>query len=282
MKPWNYMAAVAAAILLITVIASVLPVSEAGTGVYGAYAYSTSPDAPNITMYVPLDSVNATSLPDMTVVIYGSVNYTVMLGNRTVQTGFTPTTVRINFTLPANGTDNITIIIAGLVYGTIRDLHVESFASFSNVQGVYIVSTYPGQSQQLYAAPGQSNILMYPYWNITMYSSANVSYSVYVDGSFVSAGHFAGQKVVRVYVNASMASAVVGLGHTVYNFTDMPISSVPLRTYYSPPGPKLIFSAAYIEDILAKAAIGSILGLLAAIFIAGKLEAARKERTVTY
>lgn len=282
MRPGNYMAAVIAAILLITVIASAVPVSASGTGTYGAYAYSTSPDAPNVTVYLPLDSTNATSLPDITVFIYGSVNYTVMLGNRTIQTGFTPTTARVNFTLPANGTYNITIIVAGLVYGTIRDLHVESFASFTNVQGVYIVSTYPGQSQQLYAAPGQSNILMYPYWNITMYSSANVSYSVYVDGSYVTAGHFTGSKVVRVYVNTSIASAVIGLGHTVYNFTNMPISSVPLRTYYSPPGPKLAFSAAYIEDVLAKAAIASIMGLLAAIFIAGKLEVARKERTVAY
>lgn len=282
MRFGNYITAIGAVMLILTVVGAAVPVSASGTGVYGAYAYSTSPDAPNVTTYIPMNSVNATSLPDITIEIIGSVNYTVLLGNKTVQTGFTPAIAKVNFTLPDNGTYNITVIIAGVVFGTIKDLHVVPFASFKNIQGVYIVSTYPGQSQQLYAAPGQSNILMYPYWNITMYSSTNVSYSVYVDGSFVSAGHMAGHKTVRVYVNTTVASAVVGLGHTVYNFSNMPISSVPLRIYYSPPAPKLLFSSAYVLDILAKAGIASILGLMAAIFIAGKLEVARKERTVAY
>lgn len=255
------------------------PAVTSGSPIYGSYVYSTSPDVANVSVYMPFGTNNTTSLRDITVVIYGSVSYNVSDNGKTVQTGFTTSEEYVNFTL-GNGTYNLSVDLNGALYGTITDLHTTSFASMYSVEGVYIYSVYPGQSQQLYAAPGQTNILMYPVWNITMYSSVPVTYTIYVNGAFVSSGKFVGTRDFSVDVNTSIGSAVVGIGNTVYKFTNLPISSVPLKKYYAPPKPALLFSAQVLDEYLVKTAVASGLSLIAAILIIGRITVSKIERTV--
>ena len=260
--------------------ASTVPnVSSSLNSTYGAYVYSTSPSVANVSVFMPFGSVNITSLRDITVVIFGSTSYNVSYGNVTVLTGFTTSVKYVNFTL-GNGTYDLNVMLNGALYGQITDLHTSAFASMYAVEGVYIYSTYPGQAQQLYAAPGQSNVLMYPTWNITMYSSVPVTYTIYVNGSFVTSGKLIGTKVFSIDINASIGSAIVGLGNTVYKFSNLPISKVPLRKYYAPPPPALRFTAQVLDLYIIKAAVASGLSILAAIFIVGRLTVSKIERTV--
>ncbi len=255
------------------------PSVTSGSSIYGSYVYSTSPSVANVSVYMPFGTDNTTSLRDITVVIYGSVSYNISDNGKAVQTGFTTSEEYVNFTL-GNDTYNLSVDINGSPYGSITDLHTTSFASMYSVEGVYIYSVYPGQAQQLYAAPGQTDVLMYPTWNITMYSSVPAAYTIYVNGAFVSGGKFVGTKVFSVDVNTSIGSAVIGIGNTVYKFNNLPISSVPLRKYYAPPSPALLFSAQVLDEYLVKTAVASGLSLIAAILIIGRITVSKIERTV--
>ena len=148
---------------------------------------------------------------------------------------------------------------------------------------VYIVSTYPGQSQQLYAASGQSAILMYPYWNISLVSESPhaVNYSVYINGALISKGTFTGTHNVVQYVNTSIANAQVSIGFTIYKFTDLPISSIPLNVLYSPPPPKPIYTQIFLDIFQVKSMIAAVLSLVFSIMVVGRLTIAKRERTVT-
>ncbi len=147
---------------------------------------------------------------------------------------------------------------------------------------VYIVSTYPGQSQQLYAAAGQTAILMYPYWNISLVSESPhaVNYSVYINGVLISKGTFTGTHNVVQYVNASLANAQVSIGFTIYKFTDLPISSIPLNVLYSPPPPKPIYTQIFLDIFQVKSMIAAVLSLTFSVMVVGRLTIAKRERTL--
>jgi hypothetical protein len=147
---------------------------------------------------------------------------------------------------------------------------------------VYIVSTYPDQSQQLYAAPGQSGILMYPYWNISLVSEAPhaVNYSVYINGLLISKGTFTRTYNVVKFINSSIATAQVSIGFTVYRFTDLPISSIPLNVLYAPPPPVPIYTQIFLDIFQVKAMVAAALSLIFSVMVVGKLTVAKKERTV--
>lgn len=154
--------------------------------------------------------------------------------------------------------------------------------SSSYYTNVYIVSTYPGQFQQLFAEAGQSNILMYPYWNITMFSESPhaVNYTIYINGNLVSQGKFTGTANVNYHVNASIATAQIGVGFIVYRFTDLPISSIPLNVLYAPPPPVPIYTQIFLDIFQVKAMIGAFLSLAFAVLVVGRLTVAKKERTI--
>ena len=59
---------------------------------------------------------------------------------------------------------------------------------------------------------------MYPHWIVTMQSSQNVSYSLYVNGQELMSGYVYGSKTVEFNVSGSSASVTIGLGSQVYKF----------------------------------------------------------------
>ena len=152
--------------------------------------------------------------------------------------------------------------------------------SSSPLINVYIVSTYPGQPQQLFAYPGQSGVLMYPYWNITISTSALEVYSVYVNGDHVSNGSARGMIYSTVYLNGSVASAVVGVGNHIYNFKNLPISVIPLSQKYAPKPPVPIYTQAFLDLFKIKTIVGAILVLFGSIAIVGQMAISKKERSI--
>ena len=163
------------------------------------------------------------------------------------------------------------------------DAGANNTSTNSSYSNVYIVSTYPGQSQQLYAAAGQTAILMYPYWNISLVSESPhaVNYSVYINGALIAKGTFVRTHNVVQYVNTSLANAQVSIGFTVYKFTDLPISSIPLNVLYSPPPPKPIYTQIFLDIFQVKSMIAAVLSLVFSIMVVGRLTIAKRERTVT-
>ncbi len=159
-------------------------------------------------------------------------------------------------------------------------------ANGSNGSGfltVYIVSTYPGQSQQLYASAGQNGVLMYPYWNFTLESSygAPVNYTIYIDATAIANGTVHGIQHVTYHVTLNMVTAEIILHHQAFRFTNLPISSIPLRQLYSPPPPPPIYTQAFLTIFKIRTMAAAALSIVAAVMIAGRLTVAKLERTIT-
>lgn len=70
------------------------------------------------------------------------------------------------------------------------------------------------------------------------------------------------------------------MGFTVYRFTDLPISSIPLNVLYAPPPPVPIYTQIFLDIFQVKAMIGAFLSLAFAVMVVGRLTIAKKERTI--
>ena len=163
------------------------------------------------------------------------------------------------------------------------DLLGANGSNSSGFTSAYIVSTYPGQSQQLYASAGQSGVLMYPYWNITLESSyaSPVNYTVYIDGTAIANGTMHGIQHVAYHVQLNMVTVEIILHHQAFRFTNLPISSIPLRQLYSPPPPPLIYTQAFLNIFKIRTMAAAALSIIAAVMIAGRMTVAKQERTIT-
>ena len=279
-------------LLVIALLISIMAFSSVGTiGVASAstpmYAsvYTTSPNAPNITVAVPLNSNNVSILPDVTVVIYGAGTYNVSLDNVTITTGVSVNEAYVNFTVSMSKPHEISIRLNGALYATMTKLHPQSVATFLQLQGVYLTSTYPGQAQILYAPPVTGNAtgvpdLMYPYWNFTMFSTVPVNYAVYVNGAFVSSGILYGEKSIHVYVNSTVGTATVGIGSILYKFPSLPVSTVPLRVRYETPAPLPIYTAGFLELFKVQVLVGVAIIMVGIALIVAPITATKKERMV--
>ena len=250
-----------------------------------ASVYSTSPNAPNITVAIPLDSNNVSILPDVTVVIYGTGTYNVSLDNATVRTGYSVNEAYVNFTVGMSRSHEMSIRLNGAVVATMTNLHPQPVATFLEFQSVYLTSTFPGQAQILYAPPVTGNAtgvpdLMYPYWNFTMFSTVPVNYAVYVNGAFVSSGTLFGEKSIHVYVNSTVGTATVGIGNVLYKFPDLPVSTVPLRVRYSTPAPQPIYTAGFLALFKVQVLAGVAIIMVGIALIVAPITATKKERMV--
>ena len=271
-------------IFIFVTATAVLPsISTAASQPMGASVTSTSPLNPNVTIAIPVDAHNVSVLPDVSVIIYGFGNFNVTLDNKTIEQGVSTTSMYVNFTLSANVSHNITILLNGAIYSQMTDLHVVSVATFTNVQLVFISSTFPGQSQDLYAHPqstkNESVQQMYPYFNITMVSSYPQHYAVYVNGNEIQSGTANGIVNVLYHDNGSVATVTVGLGVTVYKFPSLAISQVPLRVKYQPPTPPALYTQEFLDIFTVKVDAGVILAIVGVALVIAPVTATKKNRT---
>lgn len=252
-------------------------------GTMGASVVSTSALNENISVAIPRNAFNISVLPFVSVAIYGQGGFNVTLNGQTIEVGVSTSQMQVNFSMPDNSTDNITIYLDGTVYSQMEDLHVRSVASFLAYQSAYIISTYPGQSQTLFASPQVGNNSqpqqMYPHWNITMISSYAQHYTIYVNGAFVSQGIVDGQKSVHYLVNASLGTAMVSIGNVLYKFPNLPVSQVPLRVKYQPPPPNKIYTQQFLNFFTVKVDIGLALTIVGVAVVVAPVTATKKDRS---
>ena len=253
-------------------------------------AYASSPASPNVEvystydnsseyLYVPVNSSGIQVYPDWHVYLYGSGKFDFFVNGISVESG--DSVGAFNFTyvwnLPGGSYANATLIFQGTSY-SFADI-ITGPLSNRVIQSVSVSSSYAGQDQFLTVAPGTSGALMYPHWIVTMQSSQNVSYSVYVNGQDLMSGYVYGSRTVDFNISGSSATVIIGLGSHVYKFSNEIIATVPIQKYYGPKPPALQYTLAQYEYGIARAFVASAFAILIALLTARKylLEKERRE-----
>ncbi len=210
----------------------------------------TALNGSNEYLFLPVNSSGLNAYPDWYVSIFPSESYSIFVNGNKTTTGIGPICLTENF---ANLSKVTMLIQVGSVSFTFTNETIVGVQPVVNIQGVLVISTFPGQDQQLSILPGQSGKLMYPDWNITMKSGTNVSYGIFIGAQEVYSGHVLGEKSVSLNVSKSPATVTVGLGSKTYTFSNELIATVPLKQYYSPPKAPLVATA---FDIIFAVGVG--------------------------
>ena len=258
--------------------------------VFAPSVYAAAPVSPHVMiystydnsseyLYVPVNSSGLQAYPDWHVFLYGSGKFDFLVNGSTVESGVSLGAFNFSYTwnLPGGSYANATLIFAGTAYS----FNTVITGPLSNrvIESVSVSSSYSGQDQFLTVAPGTSGALMYPHWIVTMQSSQNVSYSLYVNGQELLSGYVYGSKTVDFNVSGSSASVTIGLGSQVYKFPREIIATVPIQKYYGPKPPALQYTLAEYEYGIARAFVASAFAIIIALFTARKylLEKERRE-----
>lgn len=210
----------------------------------------TALNGSNEYLFLPVNSSGLNAYPDWYVSIFPSESYSIFVNGNKTTTGIGPICLTENF---ANLSKVTMLIQVGSVSFTFTNETIVGVQPVVNIQGVLVISTFPGQDQQLSILPGQSGKLMYPDWNIIMKSGTNVSYGIFIGAQEVYSGHVLGEKSVSLNVSKSPATVTVGLGSKTYTFSNELIATVPLKQYYSPPKAPLVATA---FDIIFAVGVG--------------------------
>lgn len=210
----------------------------------------TSLNGTNEYLYLPANSSSLNAYPIWHVSIYPSESFSIYVdGNRTA-TGIGPVSLTENF----KNFSMVTMLIqVGSVSFSFTNETIVGVQPTVNIQSVLVISSFPGQDQELSILPGQTGKLMYPNWNVTMKSGTNVSYAIFLGTQEVDSGHVLGEKSVSLNVSRGPATVTVGLGSKTYAFSNELIATVPLKQYFSPPKPPLVATA---FDIIFAVGIG--------------------------
>lgn len=150
----------------------------------------------------------------------------------------------------------------------------------ASVNTISVYTTYPGQNQYLALPPNATGVIIYPHWVVTLVSSTNDSYSIYVSGLEIAQGDSLGVHTVDFGVVGRVINVSIGFGPVVYHYDHEFLSNVPLSAYYSsPPAPPVATALEVTFDELA-IAFAFVLSLAGAMFTARKTVIERKKRQI--
>ena len=210
---------------------------------------------------VPVNSSGLDIYPNWTIFLYGSGSYTLSMNGSILQTGYSHNSqITYAFSVPGNTHIKATLRYQGINY-TFNDTIIGPVSTHI-LQSVSLSTSCHNQNQYLTASPGQSGVLLYPHWNITMKSSLNSTYKIYLGGSLQYSGVFSGAKSKNLTIPGNTTSVTVQIGNHVYKYPNELIARVPIKKYYAPRPPPLVFTAAQYEEGLVKAFIASFFAIL--------------------
>ena len=263
----------AAALAICLAMVTFSPLASASQGniaqYSGVYITTTSPSQSNATMALQPGN-GSVVLPDWTFWIYGNVTYKIYVDGALVQEGFNVGTGTFHYTV-AVGMHNVTVDVGDSVY-TYRDVKVISSIATQPYQNVYIVSYYPGVSQQLLVYQNQTGMVTYPHMKVTMISSSAVPYKIYVDGQFYTSGNLTtATYIVPLYENLTSVSVDVELGGKLYKFNNMPVVRIPLQAKKTNPQGIPIYTQIEHEIFTIKLLIAAIMSFVVSILIVGSI-----------
>ncbi len=229
---------------------------------------------------VPVNSSNLVTYPDWAIYLFGHGSFNFLINGISVENGRSLGSFNFSYTFTEpNGYE----INASLIFGnTTYSFHDTLTGQLSNqdIESVSVSSSYPGQAQYLTVSPGTSGALMYPFWIISMESSQNVSFSIYLNGQEQISGHILGPRVVYLNISGSTASVTVGLGSKIFKFSNELIASVPIQKYYGPKAPPSQYTLTQYEDGIMKAFVASFFGLMISLLVVRKYVIEREKREV--
>ena len=229
---------------------------------------------------VPVNSSGLDVYPVWSIYLFGQGNFNFMVNGISVENGVSLGSFNFSYTFTEpNGYD----INASLSFGNgVYSFHDILTGQLSNqvIESVSVSSSYPGQAQYLTVSPGTSGALMYPSWAITMESSQNVSFSIYLNGQEQISGNVLGSRVVDLNISGSTASVTVGLGSKIFKFLNELVASVPIQKYYGPKAPPLQYTLAEYEAGIIKAFVASFFGLMISLLVVRKYVIEREKREV--
>lgn len=233
----------------------------------------------NQELYVPVNSSGIQVYPDWHIYLYGSGHFTFQINGSTVESGDSLGAFNFTYTwnLPVGSDANATLIFGGTTY-TFNTL-ISGQLSNKAIESVSVSSSYTGQDQFLTVASGTSGALMYPHWIVSLKSTQNESYSIYVNGQSLLSGYVFGSKTVDFNVSGSSATVTIGLGNKIFKYSNEIIATVPIQKYYGPKPPPLQYTLSEYEYGIARAFVASAFAIIIALFTARKylLEKERRE-----
>ena len=209
-------------------------------------------------LYLPENSSGIEMYPLWNISIYQAQSYSISVDGKVLYTGQGPISLSENMSTYSSLDMNISVGKTTYSYHNIRIIGIPPKEA---IYSVSISSVYPGQNQHLTVSPGQTGVLMYPDWTVHMLAANNVTYSIYVNGVEVSTASFVGSLNVPLKISGNTTSVIVQLGSHIYNFKNENIARVPLKKYYAPPTPPLIFDMYQYERGIAMAVLASFLSL---------------------
>ena len=240
--------------------------------------YSTYQDS-NLDIYVPVNSSGMTVYPDWHIYLYGQGPFTFSVNGTAVETG--QAVSGYNFSYTFSGPDakqNVTLTFLGVTY-SFSDVIIGLLSS-QVVDRVSVSSSYPGQNQFFTVTPGTAGALMYPDWTIDLLSSSNQSYTVTLNGQAILSGHVSGSKTLEMNVSGSLATVIIVMGKSVYQFPHEVIAAIPIQKYYGPQPPPLQYTLSQYEYGIARAFVASSFAIIIALLTGRKYLIERERREV--
>lgn len=232
-----------------------------------------------IEVYVPLNSTDFKVYPNWNIHIFGSGRFSFYVNGSLIESGVSVSSYSFNYTFKGQGKyANASLIFLGITY-SFDDLIVGTLSS-QLIQSVSIISYFSNQNQYLTVPTGTSSALMYPNWVITMTSTQETNYSIYIDGVVDFSGTFSGTKVINDSLTASTVTVAVSLGKTVYNYPDELIAHESVARYYGPQPPALAYTVSQYEYAIAKGFVAALFGLMVSFLIVRKYVIEKEKRDV--
>ena len=227
---------------------------------------------------LPLNSSNIEEYPIWNVTFYDSEHFSITVDNKVIESGSGPIFVPLNLSIYESKYINVNITVGSTVYH-FKKIQITGLPPEVGIQYSSVISYMPGQDQYLFAFQNHSE-LMYPDWEIYLFSSFYLPYSIYENGRLIESGHIVGSKTVYLNVTGSTVSVDISIGSHLYKYPDESIANKPLNKLYQKPAPPLVYTVAEYEEGLAKAFVASVFAILIALFTAKKYLIEKERREV--
>ncbi len=227
---------------------------------------------------LPANDSNIEEYPIWNVTFYDPLHFLIEVDNKTVETGTGPISLSLNLSFYEKQYVNVNITIGKTLY-QYKNIQITGLPPAVGIQYSTIISYLPGQDQYLYAFQNHSE-LMYPDWEIYLFSSSYNPYTIYENGRLIESGHIVGSKTIYLNVTGASVSLDISIGSKLYKYPDESIASEPLDKLYQKAPPPLVYTVQQYEYGLVKAFVASLFAILISLLSVKKYATEHRKREV--
>ncbi len=231
-------------------------------------------------LFVPVNSTGLLVYPVWHIQFIGSGSFSLSVNGSVVETGTSVGSYNITYNWQ-NRSGNVThaVIVFNGIFYYFDDKTIGPLSS-QRIESVSIVSSCSNQNQYLSVQSGQSGVLMYPDWTITLQSTQTTNYSIFINSKEVHSGSFIGTKAISENITSNTATVAISLGKKVFNYPNEVVAHISIVKYYGPKPPALAFTASQYEFGIARAFVASLFALMVSLLSVRKWVIEREKREV--